>query len=195
MTPPAIAAISALRPNPPATPTGPTPSPRSSRLQPPCRSGNANGRAQRLASFTLVEIMIVVAIIGTLAAIAIPAFQHSLARAQVARAIADLRAIQIDIDVFELEHHRLPVDLAEAGRAGITDPWGRPYHYLCFAAAGKNWKGQARKDHSLVPLNSSYDLYSLGRDGQTAGPLTAKASQDDIIRANDGGYLGLGSEY
>ena len=120
--------------------------------------------------------MIVVAIIGTLAAIAIPAFQHSLARAQVARAIADIRAIQIDIDTFELEQGRLPVDLAEAGRPGITDPWGRPYQYLSFAAAGKSWKGQAR-------------------NGETAGPLTAKASQDDIVRANDGGYLGLGSEY
>ena len=139
--------------------------------------------------------MIVVAIIGTLAAIAIPAFQHSLARAQVARAIADIRAIQIDIDTFEFEHGRPPVDLAEAGRAGITDPWGHPYQYLSFAAAGKGWKGQARKDHSLVPLNSSYDLYSLGRDGKSASPLTAKASQDDIVRANDGGYLGLGSEY
>ena len=139
--------------------------------------------------------MIVVAIIGTLAAIAIPAFQHSLARAQVARAIADLRAIQIDIDTFELEQGRLPVDLAEAGRAGITDPWGRPYQYLSFEAAGKGWKGQARKDHSLVPLNSTYDLYSLGRDGKSSSPLTAKASQDDIVRANDGGYLGLGSEY
>lgn len=139
--------------------------------------------------------MIVVAIIGTLAAIAIPSYQQVILRAQIARAIGDIRAIQIDIDAFEFEHHRPPVDLAEVGRNTRPDPWGRPYQYLSFAAAGKGWKGQARKDHSLVPLNSSYDLYSLGRDGKSSAPLTAKASQDDIVRANDGGYIGLGSNF
>jgi len=46
-----------------------------------------------------------------------------------------------------------------------------------------------------VPLNSTYDLYSKGKDGASASPLTAKASADDVIRANDGGYIGLASGY
>ena len=139
--------------------------------------------------------MIVVAIIGTLAGIAIPAIQHVLFRAQIARAIGDIRAIQIDIMAFELEHDKLPVDLAEIGRTTTVDPWGRPYQYLNFEAVGKGWKGMARKDHSLVPLNSTFDLYSLGRDGESSAPLTAKASRDDIVRANDGGYVGLGADF
>jgi general secretion pathway protein G len=46
-----------------------------------------------------------------------------------------------------------------------------------------------------VPLNSTFDLYSKGRDGQSQPPLTATASQDDIVRATDGNYVGLASRY
>jgi general secretion pathway protein G len=44
-------------------------------------------------------------------------------------------------------------------------------------------------------LNSSYDLFSAGKDGNWVAPITAAVSQDDIIRANDGAYVGLASEY
>lgn len=53
----------------------------------------------------------------------------------------------------------------------------------------------ARKDHALHPLNTDFDLYSCGKDGETAKPLTAQKSRDDIIRANDGQYIGLASNY
>ena len=46
-----------------------------------------------------------------------------------------------------------------------------------------------------MPLNSTYDLYSMGKDGQSQSPLTAKASLDDVIRANDGGFIGLAAHY
>ncbi len=35
----------------------------------------------------------------------------------------------------------------------------------------------------------------MGRDGVTSSALTANASKDDIVRANDGAYVGLGSDY
>ena len=50
-------------------------------------------------------------------------------------------------------------------------------------------------DHQLHPINCDYDLYSVGKDGKSEAPLTAKVSQDDIIRANNGGYVGLVSNY
>jgi general secretion pathway protein G len=56
-------------------------------------------------------------------------------------------------------------------------------------------KGKWRKDRFLVPLNSDYDLYSMGKDGCTVAPITAKASHDDILRANNGSYVGLASKY
>jgi general secretion pathway protein G len=46
-----------------------------------------------------------------------------------------------------------------------------------------------------VPLNSDFDLYSKGRDGKSKPNLAAKVSYDDIIRANDGEYVGIASEY
>lgn len=55
--------------------------------------------------------------------------------------------------------------------------------------------GKVRKDHNLVPLNTDYDLYSMGEDGASVSPLTAKASRDDIVRANNGRYVGLASDY
>jgi general secretion pathway protein G len=73
------------------------------------------------------------------------------------------------------------------------DPWGHPYQYLSFS--GLKGKGEMRKDKNLVPINSDYDLYSMGPDGESQTPLTAKASRDDIIRANNGGYVGIAENY
>ena len=75
------------------------------------------------------------------------------------------------------------------GHAGKLDPWGRPYVYLNLQDPAT--KGLARKNKNLVPINSDYDLYSIGKDGESRAPLTAKVSRDDVIRANDGGFLGL----
>ena len=72
------------------------------------------------------------------------------------------------------------------------DPWGNPYQYLVYTSTNK---GQQRKDKFLVPLNPTYDLYSMGKDGQSVPPLTAKVSQDDIVRADDGGFVGLAAAY
>ena len=55
--------------------------------------------------------------------------------------------------------------------------------------------GQARKDRFLVPLNSDYDLYSMGADGKSSSPINAKNSLDDIIRASNGSYVGLAANF
>ena len=52
-----------------------------------------------------------------------------------------------------------------------------------------------RKDKNLVPVNSQYDLYSPGPDGESVPPFTAQKSRDDIVLANDGGYIGLAADY
>jgi general secretion pathway protein G len=144
---------------------------------------------------TLVELVMVMAIISTLSAIAIPLYVDVTEQAKVARAIADIRIVESEIAVFEGTTGRLPLNLAEIGRGTLRDPWNHPYVYLNFAAAGPKANGARRKDRFLVPLNSTYDLYSTGRDGQSQPPLTAKASKDDIVRASDGGYVGLASGY
>jgi len=54
---------------------------------------------------------------------------------------------------------------------------------------------KARKDGKLNPINSDFDLYSIGEDGKTTTPLRAPQSRDDVIRARDGAFLGLAAEF
>ena len=88
-----------------------------------------------------------------------------------------------------------PANLNSVGQANKLDPWGRPYQYLQIQGASKSIIGKARKNKNLVPINSYYDLYSKGKDGVSAGPLTAGPSRDDVVLANDGGFVGLASDY
>lgn len=86
-----------------------------------------------------------------------------------------------------------PNTLTDVGYGSFNDPWGQPYQYLNFA--NTKGKGKMRKDRFLVPINTFFDLYSIGPDGQSSPPLTAKASQDDVIWANDGDYVGVAEQY
>lgn len=62
-----------------------------------------------------------------------------------------------------------------------------------------NWSrvptGQMRKDQAMVPINSDYDLCRKGPDGVSVKPLIANDSRDDIIRASNGSFIGLASDY
>ena len=143
---------------------------------------------------TLIELMIVLLIVAVLIAIAMPMFQQVLEKARVARAIGDVRAVQTDLQVYETDGRGLPASLSAIGRGELTDPWGFAYRYLRFPDNDKNPRG-ARKDRFLVPVNSTFDLYSVGKDGSTQAAMTARASRDDIVRANDGGFIGLASKF
>jgi general secretion pathway protein G len=136
--------------------------------------------------------MMAMAIIGTLAAIAVPNYVAYRERALMTRAISDIQHIEREIDLFLLDNDRLPSSLAEIGLDGLRDPYGNPYEYRPVAGTPK---GKLRKDRFLVPVNSDYDLYSKGRDGRSASPFTAKHSRDDIVRANDGAYIGLAADF
>jgi len=149
---------------------------------------------KNLRGFTLIELMISAALLATLAAIGIPIYSSYLDRARNTVAISDIANLQIKIHGYEVDNGQLPGSLSDV-EWNSPDPWGHPYQYLNFAAAGPGWKGKARKDRFLVPLNSSYDLYSKGKDGQSKAPLTPKVSKDDILRANDGGFIGLASMF
>jgi general secretion pathway protein G len=148
-------------------------------------------RARPNHGLTLVELMVVMAIIGTLAAIALPMYSDYVDKAKTARAISEIHTVQLEIMAVEQPGY-LPEDLNAIGRGGLLDPWGNPYQYQSFALVPK---GKWRKDRFLVPLNSTFDLWSMGPDGKSKPPLTAKDSKDDIIRANDGGFIGRADRY
>ena len=46
-----------------------------------------------------------------------------------------------------------------------------------------------------MPVNSDFDLYSMGADGESSAPFTAKNSHDDVVRANNGAFIGLAEDY
>ncbi len=150
---------------------------------------------QRMQGFGLLELMVVLVIAGLLAAVAIPTYDRFVQRAKIAAAIGDIGELSLAIEQFRLRNmDRIPETLEELGLPIPLDPWGREYAYLNIRTAGPG-VGKLRKDGALNPLNTDFDLYSRGRDGDSKGPLSAKASRDDIVRANNGAYIGLGEDY
>ena len=164
----------------------------------PTRFGRRGARIRRddvwrftpLAGFTLLELTIVTVIIGVLASMAAPNVQRVRERALVARAIGDMKAIEVELNQYTANNMLPPDDLTAIERDALVDPWGNPYAYTKIAGT-KGGKGAFRKDKFLVPLNSDFDLYSMGPDGKTKPPLASPVGKDDIIRANDGGYMGI----
>ena len=155
----------------------------------------ASHRNTKSSGFGLLELVVTLVIAGLLAALALPAYDQYSDRAKTAHAIGDIGSMSVAIDKFRLNNNdALPGALSDLPIEIPLDPWGRPYRYLNIEAAGPG-NAAVRKDKNLVPLNSDFDLYSMGKDGATAAPLTAKASRDDILRANDGAFVGRGEDY
>ena len=154
-----------------------------------CRKGDFLQKA-----FTLVELLLVVGIIAALFGIGIPVYLNQLTRAKNTKAISDIYGMSQQIEEFTMETGAYPENLASIGRAKTTDPWGNSYVYVNIDAMEKTKKGKpkgkTRKDRFLVPLNTDYDLYSKGQDGESVEPLTAEASRDDVVRANNGAFIG-----
>jgi general secretion pathway protein G len=146
-------------------------------------------------ALTLIELIITVAIIGVLSAIAVPVLTGYINDSRNAKAKADVANIESQIERYRALHNGVPPNnLAAASIVPPLDPWGRAYRYLRIQGVVPQPPG-IRKDHSTVPLNADYDLYSIGADGLTDPALTGTPAWDDIIRANNGAFIDLGSEY
>ena len=118
-------------------------------------------------------------------------------RMRVSQAKQDLLRLAQEVQRYRTAHDfRLPDSLNDLP-PGIprTDPWGGNYEYLNFSANIPGIKGKIRKDHNLHPLNTEFDLYSKGPDGDSVAPLTSAKSRDDIIWARDGSFVGKGVDF
>ncbi|WP_448991616.1 prepilin-type N-terminal cleavage/methylation domain-containing protein [Luteitalea sp.] len=197
------------------------------------------------SGMTLVELIVVVALIGVIAAIGVPQYTAAVEAARVTRAIGDVRSIDRDIQAYRALNGCFPGSLVDIDQQR-KDPWGNPYVYSVLSPNGGGGgggggaqggggngggggkgnggggnggggnggggggapdpgcqacngvcvgTGGARKDRNLVPINSDYDFFSKGRDGQSVGPLTGGPSLDDIVRGSDGAFIGLGRDY
>lgn len=142
-----------------------------------------------------MELMTTLAVIGLFFAIALPGYTAILERQNVSRARVDLLNIASLIERYRSIRFELPESLDELGSDLPKDPWGRDYQYLSFDSPAPGTQGKIRKDHNLHPLNTEFDLYSLGKDGESRAPLTARASHDDVIYARDGHFVGLAEDF
>ncbi|MBI3283671.1 MAG: type II secretion system major pseudopilin GspG [Burkholderiales bacterium] len=130
-------------------------------------------RFPRLASgFTLIEIMVVVVIMGILAALVVPKLMGRTDDARIAAAKQDISTLMQALKLYRLDNQRYPT--TEQGLQALIvkpttgpaangwktggyidklpkDPWGTPYQYLSPGIKGE------------------VDIFSLGADGQTGG--------------------------
>jgi general secretion pathway protein G len=137
--------------------------------------------------------MMAVTVVGVLTGFGVNSYSKHIEHMNTVKAIADIRTMSVSIDQFFVDNRRMPDDAAEAGIAGRKDPWGHDYVYNGFTTPAS--LGAARKDRRLVPINNDYDLYSMGKDGQSRAALTAPVSMDDIVRANNGAFIGSAADF
>jgi general secretion pathway protein G len=132
----------------------------------------------RPRGFTIVESMLGIAILGVLVGIAYPSYQQYTERVRIAQAIIDIQDISASVEAYSNDNREYPDDLNEVGKGGMKDPG------------------------ATLPLHEPQGRQGLGgravlcsaADGASV-PLTAKASRDDIVRASDGRFVGLASDY
>ncbi|MEN9725951.1 MAG: hypothetical protein RL434_317 [Pseudomonadota bacterium] len=132
-------------------------------------------RSQR--GFTLIEVMVVVVILGILAAIVVPRIMSRPDEARIIKTRQDLRAIEAALDLYKLDNFNYPTT-AQGMEALVTKPGG--------LAAGANWRegGYLAKlpvdpwggeyQYLSPGQRSEYDLFSLGADGALGGEGSAK---------------------
>jgi general secretion pathway protein G len=146
----------------------------------------------RPSGFTLIEMTLVVGLIGVMLVIALPYYGDYRDRVKTSQAAHEIAGLEGLIELYRVSHSSMPDTLAEMQLGANPDPWGRPY---AFYNIETNGKGHARKDHALNPLNTDYDLYSLGPDGVSKPQITQTDSLDDVIRASNGGYVGIATGF
>jgi len=144
--------------------------------------------------FSLIELLLIVAIIGILAAIAIPAYSKIKDMAKNARAESEIRMLEKGIALYMVDHTVLPDEKTVFSTSSRLDPWGNEYVYHVITDPRDPAAYATISGGDLI--NTDYDLYSKGKDGQsTYETVVDGTSSDDLIRCGELGIVVLVEKY
>lgn len=126
--------------------------------------------------FTLIELMIVVAIIGVLAAIAIPAYQDYVTKSEASSALATLKALQTPAELLYQEHGTLAVSnaLSTLGTSVNANPLGE-ISVVSGAISFKFTKSGALKEETMTLTRNTSDGWQCKLNGTKLNSLNLKA--------------------
>jgi general secretion pathway protein G len=147
---------------------------------------------RRSKGYTLIETMMVVGIIGIGGALAYPAYTGHVDNMKIAEAKKDLVLTDLKIETYFATNGAFPPDLLTIGMQQ-DDPWGKTYFYYNRDIPSGN--GRERMDANGTKINTDYDLYSKGADNISASKVTHNNGLDDIVRGNNGDFIGAGADY
>lgn len=162
----------------------------------------------RHRAFTLIELLIVVAIIAILAAIAVPNFLEAQTRSKVSRAKADMRTIRTALEAYAVDANSYPLNAGGIGLSGALYNLTRPVQYLSslpmdvflkdsiyyyFAGGpttslgvekyGRYVLASAGPDRALNTTISGTTLYDPTNGTVSAGDIVATHKNDEQILA------------
>ena len=147
---------------------------------------------RRHNGFNIFELMTSLALLSLLGSVAIPAYTDYAERVQLNRAIGDISRISVEIGRWRTDNlDALPARLADMGISAGRDPWGNRYVY---SPARVDRTTNTHPAEGQRPVNSDFDLYSYGPDGQTDKHRSGQFGADDIVRVNDGAFIGMARE-
>ncbi len=161
-------------------------------------------------AFTLIELLIVVAIIAILAAIAVPNFMEAQTRSKVSKAYTDMRTLKTGLEVYRMDTGTLPPDPFGQGMyltwsylttpvAYLTSMPLSPFEFRDYAAAGYNDYGRPPYDYARYDQPSTPNQHLTKAAGilyliLCAGPdqdqdLGSQLGWDQVYRLHDGSGL------
>lgn len=148
---------------------------------------NPNTTSRGASAFTLIELLLVLVILGILAAIVVPKFSGRTEQARVTAAKSQIATFSTALDAFEVDNGFYP-----KGKSGLSDLVTQPRD-------AQNWKGPYMKNE--IPLDpwgnayiyefpgkrnaNSYDLMSMGPDGRSGGDDDISNWQQSTPKSNN----------
>lgn len=168
---------------------------------------------QTQRGFTLIELMMAVAILAVIAAIAIPFYVGYIEEARIGTAIKDIRQAELILDDFATENGLAGFDgnsgavrglylqsgelvmgapgTAPVGAQAWLDPWDRIYRYQRSTATNSGVRtdggGNVSNNAAASLAPQAYDVFSLGPNGVQDG--------DDIVRGCNGAFVGVDDDH